>query len=40
LIPGMLGVAEAQLPPFRLTSIRHGSELDPHVLAELHMLCG
>jgi hypothetical protein len=40
LIPGTLGVADAQLLPFRLISIRQGSELDPHVLAALHMPCG
>jgi hypothetical protein len=39
LAPGMFGVADAQLLPFRLISIRHGSELDPHVLAALHTLC-
>jgi hypothetical protein len=40
LAPGMLGVADAQLLPLRLILIRQGSELDPHVLAAVHMPCG
>jgi hypothetical protein len=39
LAPGMFGVADAQLLPFRLISIRQGLELDPQVLAALHIAC-
>jgi hypothetical protein len=39
LAPGIFGVADAQLLPLRLISIRQGSELDPHVLAALHIPC-
>jgi hypothetical protein len=37
---GMLGVADAELPPLRFTPTTQGVELDPHVVLALHMLPG